>query len=88
MKDAAVPSFGKQGTLAPVRRSGDGRPRRPRAQVKANSGVSSCEVRAADECSTNIQDVNVTKDMLDLARHIVDQNTGHLQSDKFEGRKC
>jgi DNA end-binding protein Ku len=31
-----------------------------------------CEVRAADEYFDEIQDVKVTKDMLDLAKHIVD----------------
>jgi DNA end-binding protein Ku len=32
----------------------------------------------------DIQDVKVTKDMLDLARHIVNQKAGHFQPDKFE----
>ena len=31
-----------------------------------------------------IQDVKVTKDMLDLARHIVDQKSGTFEPDKFE----
>src|SRR5258708_34489752 len=31
-----------------------------------------------------IQDVKVTKDMLDLARHIVDQKSGNFEPDKFE----
>src|SRR5258708_34800541 len=31
-----------------------------------------------------IQDVKVTKDMLDLARHIVNQKSGNFEPDKFE----
>ena len=42
------------------------------------------EVRSADEYFDDIQDVKVTKDMLDLARHIVNQKAGHFQPDKFE----
>jgi len=42
------------------------------------------EVRSADEYFDDIQDVKVTKDMLDLARHIVTQKAGHFESDKFE----
>ncbi len=42
------------------------------------------EVRSADEYFDDIQDVKVTKDMLDLARHIVNQKAGHFEPDKFE----
>src|SRR4051812_30464699 len=42
------------------------------------------EVRSADEYFDDIQDVKVTKDMLDLARHIVEQKSGHFEPDKFE----
>src|SRR3984957_4855565 len=42
------------------------------------------EVRSADEYFDEIQDVKVTKDMLDLARHIVNQKAGHFEPDKFE----
>ena len=42
------------------------------------------EVRSADEYFDDIQDVKVTKDMLDLARHIVNQKAGHFDPDKFE----
>jgi DNA end-binding protein Ku len=42
------------------------------------------EVRSADECFDDIQDVKVTKDMLDLAKHIVNQKAGHFEPDKFE----
>src|SRR3982075_4294499 len=42
------------------------------------------EVRSADEYFDEIQDVKVTKDMLDLARHIVNQKAGHIEPDKFE----
>jgi DNA end-binding protein Ku len=42
------------------------------------------EVRSADEYFDEIQDVKVTKDMLDLARHIVNQKSGHFEPDTFE----
>ena len=42
------------------------------------------EVRDPEEYFDDIQDVKVTKDMLDLARHIVDQKAGHFEPDKFE----
>ncbi len=42
------------------------------------------EVRAADEYFDEIQEVKVTKDMLDLARHIVNQKSGRFDPEKFE----
>jgi DNA end-binding protein Ku len=42
------------------------------------------EVRGEDEYFDEIQDVKVTKDMLDLARHIVEQKAGRFEPDKFE----
>jgi DNA end-binding protein Ku len=42
------------------------------------------EVRGEQEYFDDIQDVKVTKDMLDLARHIVNQKSGHFEPDKFE----
>lgn len=42
------------------------------------------EVRQSGEYFDGIQDVKITKDMLDLARHIVDQKAGHFQPDLFE----
>ena len=42
------------------------------------------EVRSEDEYFDEIQDVKVTKDMLDLAKHIVDQKSGRFEPDKFE----
>ena len=42
------------------------------------------EVRDPKEYFDEIQDVRVTKDMLDLARHIVDQKSGSFEPDKFE----
>jgi DNA end-binding protein Ku len=42
------------------------------------------EVRSADEYFDDIQDVKITKDMLDLAKHIVNQKAGHFEPDKFE----
>jgi len=42
------------------------------------------EVRSADEYFDDIQDVKLTKDMLDLAKHIVNQKAGHFEPDKFE----
>jgi len=42
------------------------------------------EVRDSAEYFDEIQNVKVTKDMLDLARHIVDQKSGSFEPDKFE----
>jgi DNA end-binding protein Ku len=42
------------------------------------------EVRDPAEYFDEIQDVKVTKDMLDLARHIVNQKTGTFDPEKFE----
>lgn len=42
------------------------------------------EVRAAEDYFDDIQDVKITKDMLDLAKHIVDQKSGHFEPAKFE----
>jgi DNA end-binding protein Ku len=44
------------------------------------------EVRSEAEYFDEIQDVKVTKDMLDLARHIVNQKTGNFEPEKFEDR--
>ena len=42
------------------------------------------EVRDASEYFDDIQDVKITKDMLDLAKHIVQQKSGHFEPEKFE----
>src|SRR4051812_42767902 len=42
------------------------------------------EVRDSAEYFDDIQDVKIAKDMLDLAKHIVEQKSGHFQPDKFE----
>jgi DNA end-binding protein Ku len=42
------------------------------------------EVRSEGEYFDEIQDVKITKDMLDLARHIVNQKSGSFEPDKFE----
>src|SRR4029077_1422471 len=42
------------------------------------------EVRSEEEYFDEIQDVKVTKDMLDLARHIVNQKAGRFETHKFE----
>jgi DNA end-binding protein Ku len=42
------------------------------------------EVRSQDEYFDEIQDVKVTKDMLDLAKHIVNQKSGAFEPDKFK----
>jgi DNA end-binding protein Ku len=42
------------------------------------------EVRSEQEYFDEIQDVKVTKDMLDLARHIVNQKAGSFEPEKFE----
>src|SRR5947209_12054511 len=42
------------------------------------------EVRDEKEYFDEIQDVKVTKDMLDLAKHIVNQKAGNFEPEKFE----
>jgi DNA end-binding protein Ku len=42
------------------------------------------EVRDAADYFDDIQDVKITKDMLDLARHIVEQKSGHFDPSKFQ----
>ncbi|UPJ81105.1 Ku protein [Bradyrhizobium sp. 183] len=42
------------------------------------------EVRSEQEYFDEIQDVKVTKDMLDLARHIVNQKAGRFEPERFE----
>ena len=42
------------------------------------------EIRFEAEYFDEIQDVKVTKDMLDLAKHIVNQKSGNFEPDKFE----
>jgi DNA end-binding protein Ku len=42
------------------------------------------EVRSEDEYFDEIQDVKITKDMLDLAKHIVNQRSGRFEPAKFE----
>src|SRR6202041_3779320 len=44
------------------------------------------EVRPANEYFDEIQDVKVTKDMLELATHFVNKKAGNLEPDKFEDR--
>ena len=42
------------------------------------------EVRSEQEYFDEIQDIKVTKDMLDLAKHIVNQKSGRFEPEKFE----
>ena len=42
------------------------------------------EVRSEAEYFDEIQDVKVTKDMLDLAKHIVNQKSGNFEPEKFD----
>jgi len=44
------------------------------------------EVRSEKEYFEDIQDVKITRDMLDLARHIVEQKSGSFEPDQFEDR--
>jgi DNA end-binding protein Ku len=44
------------------------------------------EVRSETEYFDDIQDVKITKDMLDLAKHIVEQKSGSFEPDQFEDR--
>ena len=42
------------------------------------------EVRSETAYFDDIEDVKLTKDMLDLAKHIVNQKSGHFEPEKFE----
>jgi DNA end-binding protein Ku len=42
------------------------------------------EVRNEQEYFEDIQDVKITKDMLDLAKHIVEKMSGHFEPGKFK----
>src|SRR5689334_23367499 len=42
------------------------------------------EVRSEQDYFDEIQDVKVTKDMLDLAKHIVEKKSGNFEPEKFE----
>jgi DNA end-binding protein Ku len=42
------------------------------------------EVRGEKEYFDDIQDVKITKDMLDLAKHIVEQKSGSFEPEAFE----
>jgi DNA end-binding protein Ku len=44
------------------------------------------EIRDENEYFDDIQDVKVTKDMLDLAKHIVESKSGDFEPEKFEDR--
>jgi DNA end-binding protein Ku len=44
------------------------------------------EVRSETDYFQDIQDVKITKDMLDLARHIVEQKSGSFEPGQFEDR--
>src|SRR6266436_8576174 len=44
------------------------------------------EVRSEAEYFDDIQDVKITKDMLDLAKHIVEKKSGSFEPDRFEDR--
>src|SRR5437762_8990539 len=44
------------------------------------------EVRSEKDYFDDIQDVKVTKDMLDLAKHIVEQKSGSFEPEQFEDR--
>jgi DNA end-binding protein Ku len=44
----------------------------------------SYEVRKSARYFDDIQDIKITKDMLDLAKHIVEAKSGHFEPDKFE----
>src|SRR6202165_5453679 len=44
------------------------------------------EVRSEKDYFDDVQDVKVTKDMLDLAKHIVEKKSGSFEPDRFEDR--
>ena len=43
------------------------------------------EVRSEKEYFDDIQDVKITKDMLDLARHIVEKKSGSFEPEQIRG---
>ena len=45
------------------------------------------EVRSEKEYFDGIQDVKVTRDMLDLAKHIVERKSGSFEPERFEAAK-
>jgi hypothetical protein len=65
-------------TLACAGEFGDPLVRRERRQRHG------CNPRYPRSLFDEIQDVKVTKDMLDLAKHIVNQKSGRFEPDKFE----
>src|SRR6201995_5940813 len=44
------------------------------------------EVRSEKDYFDDVQDVKITKDMLDLAKHIVEQKSGSFEPEEFEDR--
>jgi DNA end-binding protein Ku len=44
------------------------------------------EIRKEEDYFDDVPDEKVTKDMLDLAKHIVEQKAGHFKPEKFEDR--
>ena len=44
----------------------------------------SYEVRNSAQYFDDIQDIKITKEMLELAKHIVEAKSGHFEPDKFE----
>lgn len=44
------------------------------------------EIRKEEDYFDEVPDEKVTKDMLDLAKHIVEQKSGHFKPEKFEDR--
>src|SRR5450631_2344417 len=60
------------------------RARTPRKGTDGHAAALPYEVRAEGEYFDEIQDVKVTKDMLDLAKHIVNQKSGRFEPEKFE----
>jgi len=42
-----------------------------------------CQLNIVAEYFDELQDVKITKEMLDLAKHIVEQKSGHFDPDRF-----
>ena len=56
----------------------------PAKQARGRVSSSANQISPPSALLNEIQDVKVTKDMLDLARHIVNQKAGRFEPDKFK----
>ncbi len=62
------------------------RARAARQRSDGHAAALPYEVRSEKEYFDDIQDVKITKDMLDLAKHIVEQKSAEFDPEEFEDR--